>query len=142
MSGFVIGKTTVPNLNSVLISDATTGSTPAYAMVWNGAIPAYAALVDATTLASGTAVFSAGDLVARPEINFYEFSSRALYPAWFRYDRSMVRTTDSEDLIGAAVRTLLSVPLGRTETIDGTGDSGNPLIGTTDGYLSCAYVAF
>lgn len=137
MSAFIIGKTKVTDLDSTLISAASSSGNDAYVYVWNGAIPSYSTLgSDTNEMTSGTAGFDAGDLLARTAAELPEPSilSRSLLGRDF--NRSMSRPLDD----GIAFRRIPASGSGRVIDLPGAGDGANPSDGAT-GFLYCAYTA-
>jgi hypothetical protein len=140
-SAHIIARTRTDDLNSVSISDADeSASLPAYALVWNGSIPSYAALTAINaTLPSGTATFDPGAVLAKPVDPLSSPAARAMREP-FAYNRG-----DSKTLLftRASIEDTLNITpiLGRDTAISGIGDASNPSDGA-DGYLSCAFIGY
>ncbi len=149
MSGFLIGKTKVPeqsDLSSTLISTASKTGLDAYVMVWNGAIPSRDTLLSRETgnsnfnpLAFGTLVVPPDVLTARPPADYSPPASRNAADS-FAWDRSMSVPHGTNGGSGTKGQTSRDPLRARTSAISGTGSPGNGSDGTPGGNLSCGYV--
>ncbi len=135
-SGFIIGHTSVADINSTKISDASNSGTPAYILAWNGSAPSFSTINSRNNvLGSGTATFVSTDLV-RPEYTAFAMPSFAERTA---RDKASTGPRSRMFIGSDSSKSLSGVPSGRA-ALPGEGDNSNPGDGITDGHLYCAYV--
>ena len=139
-SGFFIGKTSVANLSSDCIRDASadaSGKFSAYTLVYNASLPSQDLLGDKKSILEGATTTVTGTQFARPAQEILPAQeTKSLAP--FKYNRAMSPHLAPFKASAPDYRAKAAVAPSRP-TILG---SGNPLNGgnTTAGYNYCFYV--
>ncbi len=139
-SAHLIARTrTTPDFNSTSIGAAQTTGTDAYALVWNGSIPSYAALSSELSLPSGTASFVPGAVLPKPVDPLASPAARSMREP-FAFNRANTKTLSFSRAV--LEYTLDSIPVfARDTAISGVGDSSNPSDGA-GGNLYCAFIEY